>query len=73
MSDADAYRRHMMARLADEHRWACGHRDMSEAQYVTWLLDLVGEHIGQLACCTGRGTVLLAFAERVGGPGATTP
>lgn len=73
MSDADAYRRHMMARLADEHRWACGHRDMSEAQYVAWLLDLVGEHIGQLAGYTGRDTVLLAFAERVGGSGAATP
>lgn len=71
MSDADDYRRHMLARLADERMWACEHRDMSVSQYVTWLLDIVGEHIGTLPNYANGDTVVLGFAERTGGAGAT--
>lgn len=73
MTSVEEYRRQMLRRLDDEAMWACQYQDMSVSQYVTWLLDIVGEHVGSLPGCTVDNTTMRSLAKRSGGSDATTP
>lgn len=57
-------------RLSDERYHLVDTMDMPVSEYVTWLLDIVGEHVASLAEYENAGMVVLAFADRVGGPDA---